>query len=166
MLIIDALVEKKYLVRSSDNDILLGKEDLVWSTTIDIPLVGTVACWQPIFAIQNIEAKIPVSTSIASWPYKYFFLRAKGNSMNDMGDTSIHNGDLVLVREQHTANDGDIVVALIDDEATIKELKIFNDYVALVPHSTEEKHKPIILHEDFLVQWVFVKAFPSSIFWF
>lgn len=161
MLIIDELIDKSYLIRSRDGSILLGKERLVWSTTVDIPLVGTVACWQPIFAIENIEAKIPVSTSIASWPYKYFFLRAKWNSMNKRG---INNGDLILVREQHAANDKDIIVALIDDEATVKELRIFDDYVALVPHSSEERHKPIILHEDFLVQGVVAKSFPGSIF--
>ncbi len=161
MLLVDQLIEKGYLVKSSDGDILLGKEELIWSTTVDVPLVGTVACWQPIFAVENIEAKIPVSTNIATWPYKYFFLRAKWNSMNEIG---INHGDLILVREQHTAKDGDIIVALIDDEATVKELRIFDDYVALVPHSTEEKHKPIILHEDFLVQWLVIKSFPNSIF--
>ena len=79
-----------------------------------------MACGAPIFAEENIEAKIPVSVHIAQAPYKYFFLRAKGDSMNQK---DIHDGDLILIREQHTANDNDIVVALIDDEATIKEFK-------------------------------------------
>jgi len=81
-----------------------------------------------------------------------------------MNKRGINNGDLILVREQHAANDKDIIVALIDDEATVKELRIFDDYVALVPHSSEERHKPIILHEDFLVQGVVAKSFPGSIF--
>lgn len=79
-----------------------------------------MACGSPIFAEENIEAKIPVSIHFAKPPHKYFFLRAKGDSMNKR---NIDDGDLILVREQHTANDKDIVVALIDDEATIKEFK-------------------------------------------
>lgn len=64
----------------------------------------------------------------------------------------INHGDLILVREQNHANNGQIVVALINDEATIKEYQIHDDYIALIPHSDNEKHKTIILHEDFLIQ--------------
>lgn len=64
----------------------------------------------------------------------------------------INHGDLVLVREQNHANNGQIVIALINDEATIKEYQVHDDYIALIPHSDNEKHRPIILHEDFLIQ--------------
>lgn len=149
-LIVQKLVDEDYLVRKFDGEILLGKEELVGQTTVNVPIVGTVACGQPIFAEENIEGYVPVSTQIASSKTtRYFILRAKGDSMNKKG---IHDGDLILVREQNTARNGDIVVALIDDEATIKELQVFEDYAALIPHSTDSSYKPIILHEDFFVQ--------------
>ncbi len=158
--IINALLNEGFLLRWKDKRLILWKTEET-GMTIDIPLVGDVACGLPIFAEENIQAHYAVSTQIASPPYKYFFLRAKWDSMNLEG---INHGDLILVREQNHANNGQIVVALINDEATIKEYQIHDDYIALIPHSDNEKHKTIILHEDFLIQWVFVKAFSSSIF--
>lgn len=159
-LLINSLIEKWYLKRENGNIFLWGFQS-IGQMTIDVPLLWTVACGTPIFAEENVEARIPVSTQVASAPYKYFFLRAKGDSMNQ---ENIHDGDLILVREQHTARNWDIVVALIDDEATIKEFKHLWDSIALIPHSDNPKHKPIILQEDFLIQWLFMKAFPNSIF--
>lgn len=159
-IIFERLIEEGYMERI-DGKLTLKNKQWIGEFTVDVPLVWTVACGTPIFAEENIEAKIPVSVQIASAPYKYFFLRAKWDSMNKK---EINDTDLILVREQHTARDGDIVVALIDDEATIKEFKHLWDSIALVPHSDNTKHKPIILQEDFLIQWLFVKSFPSSIF--
>lgn len=159
-IIFERLIEEGYMEKI-DGKLTLKNKQWIGEFTVDVPLVWTVACGAPIFAEENIEAKIPVSVQIASAPYKYFFLRAKWDSMNKK---EINDTDLILVREQHTARDGDIVVALIDDEATIKEFKHLWDSIALVPHSDNTKHKPIILQEDFLIQWLFVKSFPSSIF--
>ena len=159
-LLINGLIEKWYLKRENGNIFLWGFQS-IWQMTIDVPLLWTVACGTPIFAEENVEARIPVSTQVASAPYKYFFLRAKGDSMNKK---NINDGDLILVREQHTAQDGEIVVALIDDEATVKEFKRLWKNIALIPHSDNPKHKPIILQEDFMIQWRFMESFPSSIF--
>ncbi len=125
--------------------------------TIDVPLVGTVACGLPLLAEENIEAMIPVSTKLAKPSNKYFFLRASGDSMNKK---DINDGDLVLIEQQNTAESGDIVVALIDDKATIKELLIKAEVIVLMPHSTESKHQPIILSEDFLIQGKVVTSIP------
>ena len=160
-LLVNSLVKQGYLIREEGWKLNLGITDNEGQMTFDIPLLGSVACGAPIYAEENIEAYIPVSTKIATPPYKYFFLRAKWDSMDKKG---INDRDLILVREQHTARDGEIVVALIDDEATIKEFKHLWDSIALIPHSNNEKHKPILLQEDFLIQWVFVKSFPASIF--
>jgi len=65
---------------------------------------------------------------------------------------------MVLVRQQQTAKSGDLVVALINDEATVKEFRVLDGAVALVPHSTNPKHKPIILQDDFMIQGVVVKV--------
>jgi repressor LexA len=117
--------------------------------TINIPLVGNAPCGAPFLAEQNIEAEIPVSTKLATPSHKYFLLRAVGDSMNLK---NINNGDLVLVRQQNTAENGDVVVALIDDEATIKEFERKKNIVLLKPKSKNKNHKPIILTDDFVIQ--------------
>jgi repressor LexA len=89
----------------------------------------------------------------------YFLLRAKGNSMNEVGIT---DGDLVLVKQQPTADNGDFVVALIDDDATIKEFRKNNDAIVLKPRSTEQKHQPIILTRDFIIQGIVVATIPFN----
>lgn len=119
--------------------------------TVDVPLVGVVACGVPIFAQQNIEGYIPISTTLAHQGSKYFLLHASGDSMNEAG---INDGDLVLVRQQNTANEGDKVVALINDEATIKEFHKSNNLVILKPRSTNPVHRPIVLSEDFQIQGI------------
>ena len=125
----------------------------VHAQTVNIPLVGTAACGVPIFAEENIEGLIPVSTSLAKPGYKYFLLHAKGDSMNRAG---INDGDIVLVRQQPNANDGDKVVALVDDEATIKEFHRTNDVVILKPKSSNPDNEPIILTKDFQIQGVVI----------
>ena len=78
--------------------------------TIKVSILGYVSCGAPFLAEENIERSVAISEKIAKPPYKYFMLRAVGDSMNKAG---INDGDLILVRQQMTANDGDIVVALI-----------------------------------------------------
>lgn len=78
-----------------------------------------------------------------------------------MTEAGIADGALVLVRQQPTANNGDIVVALVDDEATIKELRRSDDAVVLMPKSKNGLHKPIVLRRDFLVQGVVTATLPD-----
>lgn len=126
--------------------------------TVDVPLVGSVACGGPILAEENIEGFIPVSTAIAKSGSKHYLLHARGDSMDKAG---IKSGDMVLVRQRSTADEGDRVVALIDDEATIKEYHRSNGMVVLMPRSTNRRHKPIILTADFQVQGVVVAVIPN-----
>jgi len=126
--------------------------------TIKLPLIGSIACGSPILAIENIEAEIPVSIDLIKGSSKHFLLKAVGSSMNKAG---INDGDIVLVKQQNTAENGDIVVALIDDEATIKELQKTREALVLKPHSTEPKHKPIILYRDFKIQGIVIATVPS-----
>lgn len=81
-----------------------------------IPIVGEIACGSPILAEENIESYITFSRELLGGG-KFFILRAKGDSMINAG---INDGDLVIVRQQETADEGQIVVALINDEATLK----------------------------------------------
>jgi repressor LexA len=126
--------------------------------TINVPIVGNVACGMPMLAEENIEGYIPVSTSLAKAGSKYYLLHAQGDSMNKAG---VNEGDLVLVRQQPTANEGDKVVALIDGEATIKEFHRTQDMIILKPVSSNKRHKPIILTDDFQIQGVVVTAIPD-----
>lgn len=119
--------------------------------TVGVPLVGSVACGLPSLAEQDPEAVVQVSTKLAKPGHSYFMLRAVGDSMNKSG---INDNDLLLVRQQSTAELGEKVVALINDEATVKHLYYDNDMIVLKPNSTDTSHKPIILSDDFMIQGV------------
>jgi repressor LexA len=157
-LIVETLIVSGWMERRSDGGLRVLKdleEESNHARTVEVPLVGTAACGTPLLAEENIEALIPVSINLARPGHRYFFLRAKGNSM-DQAD--INDGDLVLVQQQQTAENGNIVVALIDDEATIKEFKRTPAAVVLMPRSSSEEHLPIILTNEFQVQGVVVTA--------
>lgn len=86
----------------------------------DIPLVGTVTAGKPILATENIERLLPLP--VHAWPSaeELFALRVKGDSM---ADAAILDGDIVIVEKRSSAEHGEIVVALLEDEATVKTLK-------------------------------------------
>ncbi|MBA4321086.1 MAG: repressor LexA [Flavobacterium sp.] len=160
-LIIEELTQKGILGKRSNGELQLIKDidaDSVHAHTVDTPLIGMVTCGMPILAQENIEGYIPVSVSLAKPGFKYFLLRAKGDSMNKAG---INDGDLILVRQQSTAQNGDIVVALIDDKATVKEFQHNKNCIVLMPRSSNKNHKPIILNENFQVQGVAVTTIPN-----
>lgn len=125
--------------------------------TVAIPLVGEAPAGSLMVAEENIEGLIRLPKEFLSPPSgKFFLLRVRGDSMNKAAveGERIENGDLVVVRQQPTAHSGDIVVALIDGEATIKRLVKGPGYFLLKPESTNLTHKPIILNQDFHVQGV------------
>ena len=101
-----------------------------------IPIVGTVAAGTPILAEECIEDYLTFDT--AGRPGEYFALRVRGESMLNAG---ILPGDLVVVHSQPTAQHGEIVVALIDDEATVKRLSLKSGQVWLLPEN--EAYSPI-----------------------
>lgn len=152
--ILARLMKRRYIQRRRDKKLQLLKgasENSTRERTVQVPLVGSAPCGLPMLAEQNIEAMIPVSARLARPPHRYFLLRAIGTSMNRAG---IQNGDLVLVRQQSAAESGNIVVALIDDEATIKVFKPSGDVIKLLPKSSSDEHKPIIMNTNFRVQGV------------
>lgn len=160
-LVIDELIKKGLIRKRKNGNIQLVRDidgRLYHAQTVDVPLVGAVACGTPILAQENIEGYLPVSTRLAKSNHKYFLLRAVGDSMNKAG---INDGDLVLIQQQPMAEEGDIVVALIDDGATVKKFHYADRAVVLKPLSSNKKHKPIILTEDFQVQGI-VKATISN----
>jgi repressor LexA len=96
-----------------------------------LPIVGQVAAGQPVLAEENIEEYVPVP-QIAGGDEGEFVLRVKGDSMVGAG---IFEGDYVVVRPQETASDGEIVVALVEDEATVKRFFKEEDHVRLQPEN-------------------------------
>ena len=109
-----------------------------------VPLVGKVTAGQPILAIENIEDYLIIPNDLAAQEADLFALRVQGESMIEAG---ILDGDIVVVHSQEQAENGDIVVALIDDEATLKRIFYEDGHVRLQP----ENHAmaPIIVdHAD------------------
>jgi repressor LexA len=157
MLLMNELEENGFLEKKTDGSYKMIKDlsTTDMARTISVPLVGSVACGGPLLAEENIEAYIPVSTSIVKPDSKYFLLRAVGDSMDKAG---INPGDLVLVKQQNAAENGQNVVALIDDDATLKEYQHKGNVVALVPRSSNPKHKPIILEREFQIQGIIITS--------
>lgn len=106
-----------------------------------LPLLGQVAAGTPILAEENVEEYIETPVACGGDRGEYL-LRVRGESMKDAG---ILDGDLVVVRPQQTARDGEIVVALIDDEATVKRFYREGDHVRLQPENA--LMAPIIVRE-------------------
>ena len=105
-------------------------EDL-GANTISLPLVGRVAAGMPILAEQNIEENLVLPTSIVG-DASSFILRVHGDSMINAG---IFNGDYIVVKEQQDAHNGEIVVALVGDSATVKTFYREKDRVRLQPEN-------------------------------
>jgi len=161
--VMQKLIDKNILEKKKDGTIRLVRYEVEETgetpleQTVKIPLLGTVTCGIPIYAEENIEAEMAVSVKIARPPGKYYLLKARGDSMNLRG---INDGNLVLVKHQEHAESGDMVVALIDNEVTVKELKINKENVVLLPRSTNNTHTPIILSRDFSIQGIVVSVIP------
>ena len=160
-LVIDSLIEQGIIKRDSDGDLRLLKdpeESKTHGRTVNLPLVGTVPCGVPLLAEENIEAMVPVSKNLVRPNYTYFLLRAAGDSMDEVG---IRDGDLLLIRQQPVAEEGQKVVALIDDESTVKEFHRGEGIIILKPRSKNKEHQPIILKDDFQIQGVVVEVIPK-----
>ena len=120
-----------------------------------------MACGAPILAAENVEALIPVSTALAKKGSNYFLLRAEGDSMNKAG---IQDRDILLVRQQDVAEKGQKVVALIDDEATVKIFEKTGSAIILRPRSTNKEHVPIVLTTNCKIQGVVVAVLPPDLY--
>ena len=111
----------------------------------NVPIIGKVTAGQPILAVENIEDTFPI-------PVQYlhnstvFMLKVKGESMINAG---ILDGDLILVKQQPTANNGDIVVALIEEEATVKTFYKEKGMIRLQPENDD--YEPIYVKDNFML---------------
>lgn len=109
---------------------------------VDVPVIGRVTAGQPILAVENVEDTFPIPIDFVQ-NSSAFMLRVQGDSMVEAG---ILNNDLVLVKQQSTASNGEIVVALIGDEATVKTFYKEKGYVRLQPEN--QYMEPIIVRDN------------------
>lgn len=150
---------QRYLVAMNEDGMLSydGKEliiDKIRKTnksTVNVAVVGSIACGITNLAEENIEEYVSLPKSMFG-EGEFIILRANGESMVDAG---IETGDLVVIRKQSCAEDGQIVVALVDDEATLKRLYRDNEKIRLHP---ENKDMDDIIADDCIIQGVAVKV--------
>jgi repressor LexA len=120
---------------------ILGGFSLQKGTVLSVPIVGGVRAGEPILAIENIEGYINLDRSLVS-SEDVFLLRVQGDSMID---AHIQDGDFALVKPQPNAENGEIVVALIDDEATIKRIFKKRDLIRL--EAANPTMEPIVVRK-------------------
>lgn len=116
--------------------------NLVRREVVNVPIVGRVAAGEPILAVENIESYFPIPAEFMP-NVQTFMLTVQGESMINAG---IFDGDQILVQEQSVANNGDIVVALVEDSATVKTFYKEDGYYRLQPEN--DAMDPIIVHGD------------------
>lgn len=129
--------------RMDDNQeiILKRKSNKFTRPTKPIPIVGTVACGNPIYAEENILEYISVNAD----DNVDFALYAQGDSMNNC---KIDDGDTVFIRQQPIVENGELALVLIDDTATIKRFYDYGDKIVLRPDSTNPEHKEQIYNKS------------------
>lgn len=132
---------QRYLKRLESNGLVLKNdiggiaipENLRLDETVKVPVVGEIACGNPILAIENIEAVVDLPVAIFGKGNLRIF-HAKGDSMIGVG---IHDGDLIVARPSDTAENGDIVVAIVEDSATVKKYYKRGNKIVLHPENPD-----------------------------
>jgi len=112
-----------------------------------VPVLGRIAAGSPVFAQENYEGEVLADSNLAAGA-RLFALIVTGDSMMD---ADINDGDMVIVRQQPAAESGDIVAAMLDDEATIKRLKITGSQVLLIPENPSYRPMDVTMREDFRI---------------
>lgn len=128
-----------YTPASDAESVALPDNILPMPVTYTVPLLGTIACGEPILAAENIEDNIEVPEHI----HADFALRCKGDSMIN---ARIHDGDIVYIRQQPAVNNGEIAAVLIGDEATLKRVYVYEDHVVLQPENPA--YEPLVYFKD------------------
>lgn len=154
-----AILEKKgYILKSSSARSIRLTEKSLWYLGVQkpsleknvdyLPLLGSIAAGKPIFAEENIQEYVPVSAQIMGKTKGQFLLKVKGDSMS--GDHII-DGDTLVVKTQNTAENGDIVVAIINNGAVVKRFyKRDNGVIEL--RSSNPLYEPIVAEDSLMIQ--------------
>lgn len=128
-----------YTPASDAESVALPDNIIPRPATYTVPLLGTIACGEPILAAENIEDNVEVPEHI----HADFALRCKGDSMIN---ARIHDGDIVYIRQQPAVHNGEIAAVLIGDEATLKRVYVYEDHVVLQPENPA--YAPLVYFKD------------------
>ena len=143
---LEALEKNGYIRRDATKpraiEIIDDNFNLVRREVVNVPLVGTVAAGQPILAVENIEGYFPIPAEFMP-NSQSFLLKVKGESMINAG---IFDGDYVMVAQQDTVENGEKVVALIEDSATVKTFYKEEEHIRLQPEN--DYMDPILVNPD------------------
>jgi len=156
---LEALVKKGYINIESNASrgismIRKNSDDFIeenWSDEsvfVKIPVLGRVAAGLPINAVENLEGSVIVDPSFLKKSENAFALRVRGDSMINAG---INDKDLVIVSPNEQAKNGDIIVALINDEATVKKFEIINNKIRLIAENNAYQPIEVKSQDDFKV---------------
>jgi repressor LexA len=154
---LEALVKKGFIniesnasrgisfIKKNDDD-LINKVANVENIFIKIPILGRVAAGLPINAVENLEGSLVVDPSFLKKVEEAFALRVKGDSMINAG---INDKDLVIVSPKEQAKNGDIVVAMLNDEVTVKKFEYVNNKIRLIPENNSYQPIDVKSSDDF-----------------
>lgn len=124
---------------STKNESIIGLYNDSGREMVNVPMVGTVAAGQPLLAVENINDYFPIPVDMLP-NAETFMLRVKGDSMINMG---IYEGDQLIIERKNTASNGEVIVALVDDSATVKRFYKENGHYRLQPEN--DFMEPIIV---------------------
>ena len=151
---LETLEKKGYIRRDPTKpraiEIIDDNYNMLRREMVSIPVVGRVAAGEPILATQNIESYFPIPAEYIPHKKDAFMLRVKGDSMIEAG---IHDGDIIMVERTETAVNGEIIVALIDDSATVKTFYKEDGHIRLQPENPTMD--PIIVDDCMILGRVF-----------
>jgi len=142
-------LEKKGLIRrdsTKPRTIEILKDPIINREMLNIPIVGKITAGEPILAVENIEDTFPISLNFMPKNKDLFILNVSGESMIEAG---VHNGDFAIIEKTNYAENGEIVVALIENEATLKTFYKEKDHIRLQPEN--KTMNPIIVENCVIV---------------
>lgn len=117
--------------KSRTIEIIDDNFNLVRREVVNVPILGQVAAGQPLLAVENVSNYFPIPSEYLP-NEETFMLTVKGDSMVNMG---IYEGDQIIIKKQNTANNGEVIVALVDDSATVKRFYKENGHIRLQPEN-------------------------------
>lgn len=163
---LDKLERLGYIQRKKGSrraiEILIEPEQRQSQDLVEIPLVGEIKAGTPLLAEENIEEYKKIPKYLLHGRAGAFLLKVKGDSMTKAG---IKSGDIVIIGQQNSAENGDIVIAFLPEEetATLKRFKKMQEYIILLPESYSPEYKPII-ERDVLIQGKVIEKLPENLY--
>lgn len=143
-------------------EVLIEPEQKKSQDLVEVPLVGEIRAGTPLLAQENIEEYKKIPKYLLHGRNNAFLLKVKGDSMTKAG---IKSGDIVIIGQQNSAENGDIVAAFLPEEetATLKRYKKMQEYILLLPESYNPEYKPII-ETNVLIQGKVIEKLPKSLY--